>query len=388
MNQNIVALKRWWNLRGFWAERADFYRSVARSLERKELLRDFAEGELRIALNPITRDKDKAAGLSFMRKVMEQGTSSLTDVLQAVMPAKDRMALATLKDSRNQIDTLLHLAEAIDQQKELNKVIAAALIAPALLVPIGFIFAYVLATVSFPLFVESAPPEIWTGFNLFLRETASVFSTYGPFVFAIFSIALIWLFAWGLPNLTADWRYKAENATGLNRLYWTMAFLVHPVLRMYRDIAGTRFLTDLAYILQSGALLNDALETMAQSAQPWMRRHIVMLLTHLRDFPGDYVGAFSHGVLSPFLTGRMHSQVRSETGGRFDQVLVEVGARGQRDAREAIRKTATKLNVVLLALTMGLIVFFYAGQGVVIQSIQDAQSPAAVMKREASKRTH
>jgi hypothetical protein len=386
MTSIVDQLRRWWALRGFWSERADFYRAVSRSLDRKELLRDFVEGELRIALEPMTADKDRAAGLAYIRETMEQGSFTLADVLQAAMPDKDRMALGTLRHSRTPIDTLKHLAEAIDQQKELSKVLFNALFSPLVLVPIGFAFAYTLATVSFPLFVKSAPPEIWTGFNLVLKAISEGFATFGPYVFAALAIAMLWLFVWALPNLTSAWRFTAERAMGWQRVVWTLIFPAQPALRMYRDIAGTRMLTDLAYILQSGALLNEALETMAQDAQPWMQQHIVKILTHLRDFPGDYVGAFSHGVLSPFLLGRVHSQVRTDTRAQFDKVLIEVGARGQRDAREAIRKTSTKLNTILLALTLGTILFFYVGQGVVIKSIEDANSPAAVMKREAAKR--
>lgn len=382
----INKLGRWWRLRGFWAERADFYRAVARSLERNELLRDFVEGELRIALNPITRNKDLAAGLSFIRQTMERGSYTLADVLQSAMPESDAMALGTLRRAPDQIAALRHLANAIDEQRELNKVIFAALFSPLVLVPIGFAFAYTLATVSFPLFVQSAPPEIWTGFNLLLKNVSEAFATFGPFVFGVLFTALVWLFVWGLPNLTADWRYQAEKAQGWDRVLWTLAFPAQPALRMYRDIAGTRMLNDLAYILQSGALLQEALETMARDAQPWMRLHIVRIMRHLAEVPGDYVGAFSHGVLSPFLTGRIHSQVRVDAKGRFDQVLIEVGARGQRDAREALKSAATKLNLVLLVITLGTIMFFYSGQGIVIKSIEEANSPAAIMKREAAKR--
>lgn len=384
----IASLQRWWKLRGFWADRADFYRAVSRSLERKELLRDFVDGELRIALEPVTSDKDRAAGLAYIRETMEHGSSfTLADVLQAAMPAKDGMALGTLRSSKEPIVTLLHLADAIDQQRELSKVLFGALFAPLLLTPIGFAFAYVLASEMIPMFVTSAPAEIWTGFNLFLKVVSEGFATYGPYVFTVLVAGVTWLLVWALPNLTTAWRYRAEAAYGWQRVAWTLVFPGQPALRMYRDIAGTRMLTDLAYILQSGALLNEALETMARDAQPWMQGHLVKILNHLREIPGDYVGAFSHGVLSPFLTGRIHSQVRVDAKGQFDKVLIAVGARGQADARDAIRRAATKMNFVLLAITIGTILFFYIGQGSVIKSIQDANSPAAVMKREALKRT-
>jgi hypothetical protein len=95
------------------------------------------------------------------------------------------------------------------------------------------------------------------------------------------------------------------------------------------------------------------------------------------------VGAFSHGILSPFLTGRIHSTHRLDSRGKFDLILIEIGEKGQEDARESVRRSATKINAVLLALTLGIILYFYGGQMFVLQSIQDATSPSAIMKKEA-----
>lgn len=379
------SLKRWWTLRGFWAERPDFYRDVARSLERKELLRDFVEGELEISLNPITADKARAEGLKYMRDVIESGSVTLVDVLQATMPADDRMALGTMRTSSKQTEGLRHLANTIEEQKKLTKVIYAALFAPMVLVPIGFIFAFVVATVVFPEFAAAAPPEVWKGFNLVLRLSADFVAKVGPWIMAAVAAFSVWMFAYGFSNLTADWRYEAEKARGLKAFLWSLAFPGQFALRMYRDIQGTKMLTDLAFILQTGALLSEALETMAADAQPWMKKHLYKILDHLRDYPSDYVGAFSHGILSPFLTGRIHSTHRLDSRGKFDLILVEIGSKGQEDARESVRRSATKINTILLALTLGTILYFYGGQMVVLQSIQDATSPSAVMKEEAGR---
>ncbi|WP_234265137.1 hypothetical protein [Hydrogenophaga sp. NFH-34] len=384
----VANLKRWWKLgwTGFWGERHVFYKTLARSLEKKELLRDFVDGEYAIAMDERTRDRAKASGLRYMREVMSRGVTTIAEVLQAVMPEQDRMALSILGESKDQVAALYHLSAAIEEQNAMKKVVRMALFTPIFLIPVGFAFAYMLTTSTIPAFVESAPEEVWVGFNAFFRSFAEGFSKYGLYVFAFLTAMTVFVLYWCLPNLTASWRYKAEKAQGIKKLGWTLAMPYRPVFGLYRDIQGTRMLTDLSFMLQSGRILRDAVETLATSAQPWMRKHLLVILTHMQEMPGQYVQAFSHGVLSPFLAGYMQSLNRVDSEARFDKVLVEIATRGMNDAREAVRKTAFKLNFWLLALIMGLILFLYGGQAFVVMAIQEANQPAAIMKREAARR--
>ena len=145
-------------------------------------------------------------------------------------------------------------------------------------------------------------------------------------------------------------------------------------------------LANLAHLMQSGMLLQDAVTTLMEGAQPWMRQHLAMVSEHLQLAPGDHVGAFSHGVLSPFLLSRMSSMVRRDAGGQFDKVLIQLGTTGMEEARQAVKARAVQINAALLVLTFGVITFFYAGQNSIAYAIQDANSPAAVMRRQAEKR--
>lgn len=377
-------LKMWASLGQFWGERADLYRDIAASIKGHELLRDFVEGELIISLSPKTLDKVRAKGLMHMRAVIESGGFSLADVLIATMPNKDHMALGVLRNSPDQVDALLNLAKNVDDQKAMSRMVMVSLVSPLVLIPVGFVFAYVLATVSIPEFVKAAPPEIWTGFNLVVRVTAEAFATVGLWVFAGIVAFSMWLLTWALPNLTSQWRYRAESATGTQRWIWNLFFPFRPVLQMYRDIQGTRFLSDLAYLLKSGMLLQEALVTMAQDATPWMRKHLIAIITYLHSHPGDHIGAFGQGVLSQFLAGRLHSAVRRD-GGQFAHVLMGIGSKGLDEARESLRRSATRFSAILLVTTLSVIVFFYGGQAVIIKSIEEANSPAAVMRREAKR---
>jgi len=378
-------LSRWKKLRSFWGTRSTFYRTLAKSIEKKELLRDFVEGEYVIAVEERTQDRTKASGLAFMRAVMEAGITSLPDVLMASMPRSDHMALATLHQAKDPAETLRHLASNIDQQREMSAIIRKGVIGPILLLPVGFAFAYILTSSTIPAFMESAPAEIWVGFNAFYRDSAIFFNRWGLVFLGVFLAFMTWLLTWGLANITGEWRFKAEAARGRRGLAWSVLVPFKPILTLYRDIQGTRLMADLAFMLQSGRLLTDAVETLSQSAQPWMRKHLGKINDHLTQIPGNYVGAFGHGILSAHLAGAIQSLNRVDQKAQFDQVLVEVGTTGLVEARDAVSKAAIKLNLVLMAGIMGLILYFYGGQMVIVAAIQEANTPSAIMKREAAR---
>lgn len=112
-----------------------------------------------------------------MRLVMDGGEFSLADILIATMPAKDHMALGVLRQSPDQIQALRNLANNVDEQKAITKLIMKSMVSPMLLLPVGFVFAYVLSSVSIPEFVKTAPPEVWTGFNYVVRVAAESFAS-------------------------------------------------------------------------------------------------------------------------------------------------------------------------------------------------------------------
>lgn len=380
------AIKRYYDLGSFWSRRTDFYRDLAVSIAERELPKDFVNGELEIAVSPRTSDSGRAVGLTYMRNLMEAGDPTLHEVLLATMPKGDQLALSILKDAKDRPAALRTLAKTIDNQNELVKMVRQALTTPAILIPVGFAFSYVLSTITIPAFAKAAPPEIWVGYNLAVRTAADFMSAFGPYMAVGGILFFIWLLVWALPNLTSDWRYKVESARGLRRILLILICPVQPVFSLYRDIQGTRMLGNLANLLQSKILLADAVQVLLENSQPWLRRHLMMLSEHLQLSPGDYVGAFSHGILSPFLLARLNSMVRRDAGGEFSLVLIELGGIGQVEGREAVRKSAVSINAFLLVATISVILFFYVGQSTIASAIEDANSPTAVMKRALKKR--
>ncbi len=385
-SQQWTEFKRAGQLRGFWKRRTTFYRDIATALQERELPNDFVEGELAIALATATQDKARAKGLAYLHSVLHANDVSLHAALSAVMPKSDSMALATLRFTRSIPTALRELAANVESQQEMTKMVRSALVSPMLLLPVAYVFAYVLSSVSIPEFSKAAPPEVWTTFNALVRDCAKLFQDYGLWVALLATLSSAWVFVWALSNLTQGWRYQMESARGYRKALWILIFPFQPVFSLYRDIQGTRMLGDLANLMQSGMLLKDALTTLAEGAQPWMRRHLAMVYEHLQLVEGDYVGAFSHGVLPKFLLSRMSSMVRRDSGGQFDKVLVSLGTTGMVEAREAVKMSAVQINAALLTLAFAVISFFYGGQNSIAYAIQDANSPAAVMRRQVEKR--
>jgi type II secretory pathway component PulF len=302
-----------------------------------------------------------------------------------VMPKSDSLALGTLSAAKNVPKALRELAEGIERQNEMTAMVRKALVSPMILLPIAFGFAYILATFTIPEFVKAAPAEVWnSAFLSLVRDSAQALKSYGLWVAGLVVFVCIWTFVWALANFTQDWRYSMERSRGRSRFMWILVCPLQPVFALYRDIEGTKMLSNLANLMQSGKMLNDAVIELAEYAQPWMRRHLAIIHAHLQLDEGDHVGAFSHGVLPIFLLSRMSSMVRQEPGG-FDRVLVELGTLGMKEARESVEKSATTINVSLLVITLSVICFFYFGQGAIVTAIQDANSPTAVMRRNVLK---
>jgi hypothetical protein len=379
------SVKRYFQLAGFWRRRTTFYRDAATSLQERELFKNFVAGELNIATAEKTQDKDRAKGLAYLQDMMHATDLSLHEALAKVMPNSDSLSIGTLSHAKSVPAALRDLAENIDRQTEMTQMIRRAIASPVLLLPIAYVFSYVLSSVSIPEFVKAAPPEVWTFFNSLVRDAANLIHNYGHWVALGIVLGLCWVFIWGLPNLTMDWRYRMESSRGYKRLFWIFAFPFQPIFSLYRDVQGTRMLGNLANLMQSGMLLKEALKTLSVGAQPWMRKHLAIVHEHLDIAPGDYVGAFSHGVLPVFILGRMGSLVRRNTGDQFDKVLIELGTTGIKEATVAVQSSAVKINAILLTVALGTIVFFYGGQQSIAFAIQEANSPTAVMRRQIEK---
>ena len=382
-----AAFQRQQHLYLFWRQRTLFYRDCASALEEKELLQDFIAGELLIASQALTANRARAKGLAYIQEVMQAGDLNLQQILTRSMPASDAVALSTLRFANNIPEALRELANNLDQQSQMNQMLKSALVSPMILLPVAYIFAYVLSSISIPEFSKAAPAEVWTPFNLLVKTSAELFQAYGVWLAFFTLLSGAWLLFWALPQLTHRWRYQLENAQGFKKIVYCCLVPVQPIFSLYRDIQATRMLGNLANLMQSGMLLQDAVDHLLQNAPAWMKKHLAMVNEHLQIAPGDYIGAFSHGILSRYLLARMSSMVRRDSGAQFDKILIILGTSGMTQAMDSVKKSAVQLNAVLLTFTFALIVFFYGGQNSIAFAIQEANSPASIMQKQLQKQT-
>jgi hypothetical protein len=154
------------------------------------------------------------------------------------------------------------------------------------------------------------------------------------------------------------------------------------MLVIYRDIQSARMLANLSTLIQGGRGIQDSLRELSTSASPWMRKHLLWVLEHLQLMPGDYGGAFSHGILSSYALGRMHTMLRRDAGHDFAGVLIDIGTSGQQKAREAVKSSAARINALLLVCIFGVILFFVGGQNWIVMQVQDELSPSNIQRRQ------
>ena len=202
-------------LNGFWQKRTTFYRDLAQALQDKELPLDFIRGELTVATSPATSDKNRATGLMYLQNILTSADISLYQALVATMPSSDSLALSTLQHAKDVPLALRQLAENVDQQTEMTKMIRQALFSPMLLLPVAYVFAYVLSTVSIPEFAKAAPDEVWTPFNSFVKNSAEFFANYSTWLALLIVAGLVWVFTWALANFTQKWRFQWKSQGGM-----------------------------------------------------------------------------------------------------------------------------------------------------------------------------
>lgn len=367
-------------LHHFQSHRADFYRQLAKSIEVKEQLRGFFAAELAISRHPHTRDDSRALALSTLLAAVSRGDGyQLSQLLNTVMPASDRMMLCALDVARDQPASLRAVADALDRQAQARSMIARALLPPLILLPGVGGFCYVLATQSLPIIVKMAPPSVWTPLNQAVRVLAEAVQFHGLTAIVLAMSATAGL-VYALPRWTGRLRNRLESLAPARRL---MLFPIWPLtmtLSLYRDFKVSQLLTSLAVLLGSGMTLTEALAQLRRASSPWLNSHLRQVLRHLQVAPTDYVAAFSRGLLSPALLARVASAVR--TNPHFDRVLIDLGTRENQSLQTHIADTARRVNATLIAGCGALVIFLYVGQLSITQTLTAELSPSQQMLRK------
>ena len=352
----------------FRSRRAEFYRDLAEMYRRSEAMVAFLEGE--IANAQLTGQASRARGLRIVLNRYQGGenASTVSWLLDGVMPPGDRMLLLAVDRAADKPQALLALADAVDKQQAMLGLMLSYAVLPAITLPIAMVLIRLLSQVilavddSTPVFAREA---LWDGLNGWARDVAMASQSWGQTVLAGTALLLA-AATWSLPRWKGAARLRVEA--------W-------PIYALYRDFQAGMLLCSMAMMLKTGETLRGSLEDLAQRASPWMRWHLARVLAALEENPTGTVDAFRRGLLSPYLLSRASTLQRSSPS--FADVLIQLGTtEGDRVLRR-VRRAAVVTNLALVGGFAALATFMGIASMTVPGRFANLMEPASLMALKA-----
>ena len=353
----------------FRTQRASFYRDFAEMYRRNEAMVGFLEGE--IANAQLTRQRSRARALRMILQRHQDGenASRVSHLLAGVVPRTDAMLLLAVDRAADKSQALLALADAIDQQQQMLKLVLAYAALPALTVPISYALIALLGQVV--LVIDQATPvyaqdALWAGMNGWARTIAEVSQAWGAQVL----VALLLGFGallWSLPRWRGAGRLRVEG--------W-------PVFGLYRDFQAGMLISAMAMLLKTGETLQGSIDDIAQRASPWMRWHLARVLDALDENPTGTLDAFRRGFLSPWLLARAATLSRSSAS--FSDVLIKLGTAEGARVLQRVKKAAVIANFALVGGFAGVATFMGVASMTVPGRFATLMEPSTLMALRAS----
>lgn len=359
----------------FRAERAEFYRDFAEMFRRNEAVMSFLEGEISNSVR--TRQRSRATALRLMLRRYQTGDNAgrIGFLMDAAMPRGDAMMLVGVDRADNKSEALNAMADAVDKQMAMKKVVLGYSVLPVIMAPLCYALIMLLSQVI--LAIEKVTPPIarealWEGTNGWAKVIAEVTQQYGLLMLGSLTVLLI-AAVWSLPRWRGRGRLVAESL---------------PIYSLYRDFQSGLLFTSMAMLLKTGGTLKGSMEDIAQRSSLWMRWHLTRVLRALDDNPTGTLEAFSHGILSPHMLARAATLLR--TADSFSDVLVELGTREESRVLARVKRAALTANVavvgvlVLVASFMGVASITVPGR---FARLTEPTSMAMLRQQEEAKKS-
>jgi hypothetical protein len=365
---SLRSLLSWVSLFDFRLRRAEFYRDFAEMFRRNEAMVSFLEGEIANAQATRQRSRERALRLVLLRHQRGDNASSVSTLLEGVMPPGDSMLLLAVDRANDKAEALLALAAAIDQQQQMTRLMGQYAVLPALTIPICHVLITLLSQVI--LAVEKSTPDfvqeaLWSGVNGWARVIARVASSYGLPVLALVAVGLGGI-AWSLPRWKGPGRLRVEG--------W-------PVFGLYRDFQAGMLFCSMAMMLSTGETLKGSIEDIAQRSSTWMRWHLGRVLAALDENPTGTIDAFRRGLLSPYLLSRAATLQRSAAS--FSDVLIQLGTREGERVLRRVKRAAVIANLALVGFFASVATFMGVASMTVPATFANLMEPSTLMSLKA-----
>ena len=364
----VQAFANWLALIDFRSGRAEFYRDFAEMYQRNEAMVSFLEGE--IANSTLTRQRSRARALRIVLHRHQGGdhASRVSHLLEGVMPRSDAMLLTAVDRAADKPQALRALADAIDKQQQMLRLMVSYSVLPTITIPICYALISLLGKVI--LVIDEATPAyaqdaLWEGMNGWARAIATFAQAWG----AQTSIALGGVLAavlWSLPRWRGASRLRVEG--------W-------PIYGLYRDFQAGMLFSSMAMLLKTGETLQGSIDDVTQRASPWMRWHLGRVVDALDENPTATLDAFRRGLLSSHLLSRAATLHRSCAS--FSDVLIQLGTSEGERVLLRVKKAAVIANFALVGLFASVATFMGVASMTVPGKFATLMEPSNLMTLRA-----
>ncbi len=352
----------------FRSGRAEFYRDFAEMYQRNEAMVSFLEGE--IANATLTRQRSRARALRIVLHRHQDGdhASRVSHLLEGVVPRSDAMLLAAVDRAADKPQALRALADAIDKQQQMLRLMLSYSALPTITIPICYALIALLGKVI--LVIDDATPvyareALWEGMNGWARAIATFAEAWGAQTSIALGLALVAVL-WSLPRWRGASRLRVEG--------W-------PIYGLYRDFQAGMLFSSMAMMLKTGETLQGSIDDVTQRASPWMRWHLGRVVDALDENPTATLDAFRRGLLSSHLLSRAATLHRSCAS--FSDVLIQLGTTEGERVLSRVKKAAVIANFALVGLFASVATFMGVASMTVPGKFATLMEPSTLMSLRA-----
>ncbi len=365
---SMRAFANWIALIEFRFGRAEFYRDFAEMYQRNEAMVSFLEGE--IANASLTRQRSRARALRIVLHRHHDGehASRVSHLLEGVVPRSDAMLLTAVDRATDKPQALRALADAIDKQQQMLRLMLSYSALPAITIPICYTLITLLGKVilviaeATPIYAQDA---LWEGMNGWARDIATFAEAWGAQMLVLLGVAL-GAVLWSLPRWRGAWRLRVEG--------W-------PVYGLYRDFQAGMLFSSMAMMLKTGETLQGSIDDVTQRASPWMRWHLGRVVAALEENPTAVIDAFRRGLLSSHLLSRAATLHRSSAS--FSDVLIQLGTTEGERVLLRVKRAAVIANFALVGLFASVATFMGVASMTVPGKFASLMEPSNLMTLRA-----
>jgi type II secretory pathway component PulF len=294
--------------------------------------------------------------------------SRVSHLLEGVVPRSDGLLLAAVDRAADKSQALRALADAIDKQQQMLRVMLAYSALPAVTIPICFVLIALLGRVI--LVIDEATPvyaqeALWQGMNGWAKSIALFAQDWGAQTLVALLVAL-GAALWSLPRWRGAARLRVEG--------W-------PVYGLYRDFQAGMLFSSMAMMLRTGETLQGSIDDVTQRASPWMRWHLGRVVDALEENPTGTLDAFRRGLLSPHLLSRAATLSRSTAS--FSEVLIQLGTSEGERVLARVKRAAVIANFALVGLFASVATFMGIASMTVPGTFASLMEPSNLMTLRA-----